>query len=159
MLIPRPARRLISAVGQPLAALAVSLALVALALAALGANPALTLTALANGAFGNWVAFTDTLVKATPLVFTGLTVSVAFSGALWNIGGEGQLLAGALAATACGIHVGSWPHPLAIATVLGVGTLAGAVWGGLSGWLRARYHVSEVISTIMLNYTAIQIVS
>ncbi|MGO9057737.1 MAG: ABC transporter permease [Candidatus Binataceae bacterium] len=159
MLIPRPARRLISAVGQPLAALAVSLALVALALAALGANPALTLTALANGAFGNWVAFTDTLVKATPLVFTGLTVSVAFSGALWNIGGEGQLLAGALAATACGIHVGSWPHPLAIATVLGVGTLAGAVWGGLSGWLRARYHVSEVISTIMLNYTAMQIVS
>lgn len=159
MPIPTLARRFIATFGQPLAALVVSLALVALALAALGANPVLTFAALANGAFGNWVALTDTLVKATPLVFTGLTVSVAFSGALWNIGGEGQLLAGALAATACGIHLGDWPHPLAIAMVLCAGALAGAVWGGLCGWLRAHYHVSEVISTIMLNYTAMQIVS
>lgn len=152
-------RRLIIALGKPLAAVAVSLALVALALAALGANPAVTLGALVNGAFGSWLAVTDTLVKATPLVFTGLAVSVAFSGALWNIGGEGQLLVGALAATACGIHLGSWPHLLAIALVLGAGALAGALWGAFSGWLRARYEVSEVISTIMLNYTAIQTVS
>ena len=123
MPIPTLARRFIATFGQPLAALVVSLALVALALAALGANPGLTFAALANGAFGNWVALTDTLVKATPLVFTGLTVSVAFSGALWNIGGEGQLLAGALAATACGIHLGDWPRPLAIAMVLCAGAL------------------------------------
>jgi ABC-type uncharacterized transport system permease subunit len=132
---------------------------VALALAALGASPAATLAALANGAFGNWTAATDTLVKATPLVFTGLAVSVAFAGALWNIGAEGQLLAGAMAATACGIHLVDWPHPLAIAIILGAGALAGASWGALSGLLKARYQVSEVISTIMLNYTAIQLVS
>jgi ABC-type uncharacterized transport system permease subunit len=148
-----------SAAGKPLAALALTLALAAMALGALGANPASTFTALAGGAFGNWLAATDTLVKATPLVFTGLAVSVAFAGALWNIGAEGQLLAGALAATACAIHLADWPRPLAVAVVLGAGAFAGAAWGALSGWLRARYAVSEVISTIMLNFIAIQLVS
>lgn len=159
MSVPPLTRRLIFALGKPLAAVALSLALVSLALALLGANPVVTLAALADGAFGNWLAATDTLVKATPLVFTGLAISVAFSGAVWNIGAEGQLLAGALAATACGVHLRGWPHPMAIAMVLGAGALAGALWGALSGWLRARYHVSEVISTIMLNYAAIQTVS
>ncbi len=151
--------RLTSAVGKPLAAVAIALGIVALALAALGANPASTFAALLSGAFGNWLATTDTLVKATPLVFTGLAVSVAFSGALWNIGAEGQLLFGALAAAACGVHLAQWPHPLAIAVVLGAGTVAGAAAGALCGWLRARFMVSEVISTIMLNFTAMQIVS
>src|SRR5690349_3560929 len=117
----RRVSRLISAVAKPLAALAVALGLVALALAALGANPAATFAALLSGAFGTWLATTDTLVKATPLVFTGLAVSLAFSGALWNIGAEGQLLAGALAATTCGIHLAHWPHPLASVFVLGAG--------------------------------------
>jgi general nucleoside transport system permease protein len=151
--------RLISATGEPLAALAFTTAVVALALVALGASPWATFIALASGAFGNWLAATDTLVKATPLVFTGLAVSVAFSGSLWNIGAEGQLLAGALAAAACGIHLAHWPHPLAIATVLGAGAMAGGAWGALSGWLRARYQVNDVISTIMLNYIAMQLVS
>ncbi len=151
--------RLISAIGKPLAALAVALALVALALAALGANPAATFSALLSGAFGNWLAATDTLVKTTPLIFTGLAVSVAFSGALWNIGAEGQLLAGALAATACGVHLAQWPRPLAIAVVLGAGSAAGALAGALCGWLRARFAVNEVISTIMLNFTVLQILS
>jgi simple sugar transport system permease protein len=145
--------------GKPLAALAIALALVALAVAALGANPAATFTALLSGAFGNWLAATDTLVKATPLVFTGLAVSIAFSGSLWNIGAEGQLLAGALAASACGIHLAQWPRPLAIATILGAGTVAGALMGALCGWLRARFSVNDVISTIMLNFTALQMVS
>jgi general nucleoside transport system permease protein len=151
--------RLVSAVGKPLGALALALGLVALALAALGANPAATFAALVSGAFGNWLAATDTLVKATPLVFTGLAVSVAFSGALWNIGAEGQLLFGALAAAACGVHLAQWPRALAITMVLGAGTAAGAAAGVLCGWLRARFAVSEVISTIMLNFTALQVVS
>jgi simple sugar transport system permease protein len=155
----RISSRMVSAAGKPLAALVATLALVAVALAALGASPWATFAALVEGAFGNWQAATDTLVKATPLVFTGLAVSVAFSGSLWNIGAEGQLLAGALAASACGIHLAHWPRPLAIAVVLGAGVIAGAAWGALSGWLRARYQVNEVISTIMLNYIAIQTVS
>src|SRR5713101_6403139 len=95
--------RLISAAGKPLAALAFTTAVVALALVALGASPWATFIALASGAFGNW-----------------------------------------LAATACGIHLAHWPRPLAIAALLGVGAIAGAAWGALSGWLRARYQVSDV---------------
>ena len=150
---------MISAIGKPLAALALALALVAMVLALLGANPLATFSALFSGAFGSWLTTTDTLVKTTPLIFTGLAVSVAFSGALWNIGAEGQLLAGALAATACGIHMARWPHALAIVTVLAAGGIAGAVAGALCGWLRARFGVTEVISTIMLNFTVIQILS
>jgi ABC-type uncharacterized transport system permease subunit len=150
---------MISALGKPLASVGVALGLVALALAAMGASPVAISAALLNGAFGNWLAATDTLVKATPLVFTGLAVSLAFSGSMWNIGAEGQLLAGALAATACGIHLGRWPHPLAITIELGAGAAAGALAGALCGWLRARFAVSEVISTIMLNFTVLQILS
>src|ERR1700693_613219 len=95
--------------AKPVAALALSAALISLILFALGASPLAVFAALLSGAFGNWLAATDTLVKTTPLIFTGLAVSVAFSGALWNIGAEGQLLAGALAATACGIHLAQWP--------------------------------------------------
>jgi general nucleoside transport system permease protein len=151
--------RLLSATGKPLAALAVALAIVALALAALGASPAATFAALLSGAFGDWFATTDTLVKTTPLIFTGLAVSVAFSGALWNIGAEGQLLAGALAATACGIHLAQWPRPLAIGAILAAGAAAGWMAGALCGWLRVRFEVSEVISTIMLNFIIMQILS
>ncbi len=150
---------IVAALGKPLGALAIALGIVALALAVLGANPAATFAALLSGAFGNWLAATDTLVKATPLVFTGLAVSAAFSGALWNIGAEGQLLFGALAAAACGVHLAQWPRPPAIAVVLGAGTAAGAVAGALCGWLRARFAVSEIISTIMLNFIAVQALS
>ncbi len=116
---------MVSGAGKPLAALGATLALVAIALAALGASPGATLTALVEGAFGNWLAATDTLVKTTPLIFTGLAVSVAFSGSLWNIGAEGQLLVGALAAAACGIHL-VFGIPVARVTVLTM-ALSGAL--------------------------------
>lgn len=145
--------------GKPLAALALAAALIALVLLALGASPLGVLAALGEGAFGNWLATTDTLVKATPLVFTGLAVAIAFQGALWNIGADGQLLAGALAAGALGIALDGWPRALATAAVLGCGAAAGALWGGLCGWLRERRGVNEVISTIMLNFVAAQALS
>ena len=145
--------------AKPIAAVAVTLAIVAVALEALGASPGEIFSALISGAFGNWLAATETLIKATPLIFTGLAISLAFTGGLWNIGAEGQLLAGALAATACGIHLAGFPRPLAITTILLAGTLAGALWAGFSGWLRARFAVNEVISTIMLNFTAQQLVA
>jgi general nucleoside transport system permease protein len=144
---------------KPLAALALAAALISVILLALGASPSGVFGALAAGAFGNWLAFTDTLVKATPLVFTGLAVALAFQGALWNIGADGQLVIGALAAGAIGPYLGRWPHPAAILAVLTAGALGGAVWGGICGWLRARRDVNEVISTIMLNFVAAQALS
>ena len=145
--------------AKPAAALALAIGLISIVLLALGASPAGVFIALCQGAFGNWIAFTDTLVKATPLVFTGLAIAVAFSGALWNIGADGQLIAGALAAGAIGPYLGGWPRPLAVAAVLAAGAAGGALWGGICGWLRARRDTNEVISTIMLNFVAAQILS
>ncbi len=150
---------MVAALLQPLAALAVSFAILAIVLLALGASPVGVFAALMSGAFGNWLACTETLVKATPLIFTGLAVSVAFQAALYNIGADGQLLMGALAAAAIGPHLAQWPRPLGIFMVLAAGAGAGALWGAICGWLRASRDVSEVISTIMLNFVAIQLVS
>ncbi len=145
--------------ARPSAALGLAAALIATLLLALGASPFAVLGALAEGAFGNWLAATDTLVKTTPLVFTGLAVAIAFRGALWNIGAEGQLVMGALAAGALGLALEGWPRPLGVALVLAAGAVGGALWGGVCGWLRERRAVSEVISTIMLNFVAAEILS
>lgn len=149
----------LAALSAPLLALLIAFAIVSLVLLALGASPAGVFAALIAGAFGNWLAFTDTIVKAMPLIFTGLAVSLAFQAALYNIGAEGQLLAGALVAAAIGPWLAGWPSPLAIALVLGAGAAAGALWGGICGWLKARRGVNEVISTIMLNFVAVELVS
>ncbi len=140
-------------------AITIAALIIAAVLIALGASPIGVLFALCEGAFGNWYALTDTVVKATPLIFTGLAVSVAFSGALWNIGADGQLIAGAIAAGAIGPYLGAWPRPIAIAAMLIAGAIGGAIWGGICGWLRARRDTNEVISTIMMNFVAAQVLS
>jgi ABC-type uncharacterized transport system permease subunit len=145
--------------ARPLAALIVAAATISIMLIALGASPAAVFADLWMGAFGSWLACTDTLVKATPLVFTGLAIAVAFQGALWNIGADGQLVVGAMAAGAIGPALGGRPHPIAILAMFAAGAAGGAVWGGLAGWLRARREVNEVISTIMLNFIAAQMLS
>ncbi len=150
---------MLSSLIKPAAALALAVALISIVLIALGTSPVAVFAALGEGAFGSWYAFTDTIVKATPLVFTGLAISMAFSAALWNIGADGQLLVGAILAGAIGPLLGGWPRPIAITIVLAAGAVGGALWGGLAGWLRARRDVNEVISTIMLNFVAVQILS
>ncbi|HTW88248.1 MAG TPA: ABC transporter permease [Candidatus Binataceae bacterium] len=150
---------ILSALLKPIAALAIAFGLIAIVLLALGASPGGVLAALVEGAFGNWLAFTDTLVKATPLVFTGLAVAIAFEGALWNIGAEGQLIVGALVAGALGPALGGWVHPIAISAILAGGFIGGALWGALAGWLKSARNVNEVISTIMLNFVAQQLLS
>jgi len=153
------AMRALSPLLKPLGAVVLAAVFISVVLFGLGAPPLGVFAALAEGAFGNWLALTDTIVKATPLVFTGLAVSLAFSGALWNIGADGQLIVGAIAAGGLGPHLGGCPRPLAIAIVLAAGALGGAAWGAIAGWLRARREVNEVISTIMLNFVAAQALS
>jgi ABC-type uncharacterized transport system permease subunit len=150
---------MLSSIAKPFAALVLAFALISIVLAALGANPFSVFGALGEGAFGNWYACVDTIVKSCPLIFTGLAVSIAFSGALWNIGADGQLTIGAIAAGAIGTHLGDFPHSIAVAIILAAGALGGAAWGGIAGWLRARRDVNEVISTIMLNFVAVQMLS
>ncbi len=145
--------------ARSLAAMAIAVAIISVVLLALGASPIAVFADLWQGAFGNWLAATDTLVKSTPLVLTGLAIAIAFQGALWNIGADGQLVIGALFAGAIGPALGGWPHPIAVFAMLAVGAAGGAIWGGFAGWLRARREVNEVISTIMLNFVAAQVLS
>lgn len=137
--------------------------LMAIAFTALGISPAKALPALWVGAFGDasfghLYPISETLVKTSPLLLTALGVVVAWRAGLFSIGGEGQLLVGALAAMATATVAHSAPGPVITLLMLISGAGAGAIWGGLAGWLRVRRNVQEVISTIMLNYVAIYLV-
>jgi|SRR5579884_3454561 len=118
------------------------------------------LRAFFSGAFGSWYAFgSGTLVRATPLILTGLSVAIAFRAGVFNIGAEGQLLMGAAAATAIALAAPTMPSVVLIPSLLIAGALAGAVWAAVAAVLRERFHVLEVISTIMLNFVAEYFVS
>lgn len=112
---------------------------------------------LFSGAFGapDLATTTVTLGQAIPLVFTGLSVAFAFRAGLFNIGAEGQLVTGAIAATWLGVTFASLPGILLLPLVLLISILAGAIWGGIAGFLKAYRGAHEVISTIMLNWIAI----
>jgi ABC-type uncharacterized transport system permease subunit len=142
----------------PIAVTIAALGASALVLLAAGANPLLALGALAEGALGDGFAVADTLGKTSPLVLTGLAVAIAFRAGVWNIGAEGQLLVGALAATAAAVPLGGAPAPVALVAALGAGSAAGAGWAAIAAGLRVRRNVSEVIATIMLNFVAIRLV-
>jgi simple sugar transport system permease protein len=121
-----------------------------------GHDPAIAMQALLRGAFGSWYAITSaTLVRAVPLALTGLAVALAFRAGLLNIGAEGQLLAGAAAATGMAGLAGPALGALAIPLVLFAGIVFGALWAGIASLLRQRFGVLEVISTIMLNFVAL----
>jgi len=101
---------------------------------------------------------TETLVSATPLIFTGLAVAVAFRTSVFNIGVEGQFILGAFGATVALLLLRGAPAPVPLIGATIAGVLTGAVWGFIPGFLKARTGAHEVITTIMLNYVAVQIV-
>jgi simple sugar transport system permease protein len=137
-------------------------ALLALVLELGGYDAGRALGALWRGSFGGGYAIgSATLVRATPLVLTGLAVAVAFRAGVWNIGAEGQLLAGAATGTALALLLPAAlaaPGALVVPAVLLAGGVAGAVWAGIAALLRRRFRVPEVISTIMLNFVAVSLV-
>jgi simple sugar transport system permease protein len=136
-------------------ALATGLAVLALGLELAGYDAGPALGALWSGAFGSWYALTSaTLVRAVPLILIGLGLALAFRGGAFNIGGEGQFYAGAIAATWLGLQVGALPWPIATTMVLSGAVLAGALWVAVPVLLRARFGVLEVISTLLLNFVA-----
>ncbi len=137
------------------AALLTGLGVLALGLEAAGYPAGRALGALWSGAFGSWYAITSaTLVRAIPLIIIGLGLAIAFRAGSFNIGGEGQFYAGAIAATWLGLHLGSLPSLLAVPAVLAGSILAGALWVAVPVLLRVRYGVLEVISTLLLNFIA-----
>jgi general nucleoside transport system permease protein len=149
--------------GARWTALGLVIAIVAgttLTLTALGFDVPRAARALIDGSFGSWYAFgSGTLVRATPLILTGLAVALAFKAGVFNIGAEGQFLTGAAAASAVALTGSRTPSVVLLPLLLAVGSLAGAAWAWIAAELRARFHVLEVISTIMLNFVAAYLVS
>ena len=120
-----------------------------------GANPIGAFLALAKGSLGSLHALGDTLVTATPLILTGLATAIAFRARLWNIGAEGQVVAGAMFAYLCQSSLPGAPAALQVCAVILGGLMGGALLGGLAGVLKTRFKVDEVISTVMHNYIVV----
>ena len=152
-------RMVTNAVGAllfPVIAIAIAFAIGAIIVLATGNNPVAAYVALLQGALGDSNAVGRTLLNATPLIFTGLAVAVAFRAGLFNIGGEGQLYIGAITAAALGVSL-SFLGFFAVVPVLGACILTGFFWGAIPGFLKARFGAHEVITTIMLNFIAINL--
>jgi ABC-type uncharacterized transport system permease subunit len=139
-------------------AIVVALILGGVVLALVGGNPFRAYAHIARASFGDVGVFSDTLVKATPLILTGLACTVAFRMKLWNIGAEGQLFVGAFAASAIvltPVLPPETPKILMLPTMAVAGFIAGALWGFVPGILKAKLNVNEVVTTLMMNYIAI----
>jgi simple sugar transport system permease protein len=143
----------------PLLATLAALGVGAVMLQLLGANPFMAYSALLKGAFGSQNALADTIVRATPLLLVGLGICIAFRAGVINIGGEGQFIAGALPATLLGLSFPDAPAIILVPAALLTGFLGGAVWGSLPGLLKAYFNVNEILSTIMLNMIAVQMMN
>ena len=123
-----------------------------------GGDPIRSYAHIARASFGSLGVFSDTLVKATPLILVGLACSIAFRMRLWNIGAEGQFYLGAFGASAIVLtpilppETSPW---LFIPVMMLAGIIAGALWGFIPGFLKARYNVNEIITTLMMNYIAV----
>ncbi len=147
----------------PVWALAATLVLSALLIAWAHAPVGRAYALLLQGAFGSRFAWSETLTRATPLILTGLAVAVAFRARLFNIGAEGQLYAGALAAVAVGgLHGGTgWNLPVVILfpAMLAAAALAGALLLLVPALLKTRFGVDEVVTTLLLNFIALLLVS
>lgn len=144
-------------ISVPVVAVLLAALIGALILAVSGASPLAAYSALLKGAFGSPTAFTRTLEKATPLVFSGLAVAFAFKGGLFNIGAQGQLLFGAIISAALGFAIEGLPAYIHAPLALLGGAAAGALFGAIPGALKTYTGAHEVITTIMLNYIAINI--
>jgi general nucleoside transport system permease protein len=135
----------------PLLAIGISFLIGAVIIIATGNNPVTAYAALISGAIGSPSAIGRTLVNATPLVFTGLGVAVAFRAGLFNIGGEGQVFIGAITAAGLGVALGPLDLFATLVCLLAC-ILTGFLWGAIPGFLKAYFGAHEVVTTIMLNF-------
>ena len=140
----------------PVFATLAALLIGAIMLLALQVNPIVAYSALFQGAFGSTNAFAETLVRATPLLLVGLGICIAYRGNVINIGGEGQMIMGALASVWIGINLTGLPGWVVIILGLLAGTIVGCIWGGIAGFLKAYFNVNEILSTVMMNAIAVQ---
>ena len=140
-------------------ALIIALLLGAVMMVVLGADPLIGYSALLTGAFGGSYALSSTAVQAVPLLLVGVGICIAFRANVFNIGGEGQIAMGGLASAATALALPDLPGPVLIPLVLLAGAAGGGIWGAIPGVFKAKYNVNEILSTIMLNLVAVQVMN
>jgi simple sugar transport system permease protein len=153
--VERAKRSVLSEFAVPAAAVGVGLVLGAVLMLLTGASPLRGYGALLQGSFGSPVNVSETIVYITPLIFTGLSMAVAFRCGLFNIGAEGQFIVGMVAAAVAGCSIRGLPWILHMPISVLAGAAAGALWASVPGFLKARFGVHEVVNTIMMNYIAL----
>ncbi len=143
----------------PIIAVILALALAGVLLLILGKNPLEAYASMIEGAFGSDTRIFNTISRAVPLMLVAIGICIAFRGGVINIGAEGQLFVGAVSATAFAVAAGENLTPwLLVPLTLLVGFLGGALWGSVPGYLKARFDVNEILSTVMMNEIAIRLV-
>ena len=150
--MPRWAQTLV-----PIGAILVTLLLSAIPIKMAGGELWPSYSSLFKGALGTRYNFLETCVKASPLILTGLAVAFAFRAKFWNIGAEGQLMAGATAAAAIGINVSGVPQPLLLAVIIIAGFAAGGAWAMLPAFMKMKLKVDDVVSSLLLNYVMVHL--
>lgn len=155
----RPAPSLAATLAYPVGAVVVTLAIASLLVLAAGASPLDVFALVARGAAGSQFAALETLARATPLIFTGLAVAVAFRAKLWNIGAEAQLYAGAVITVALGTGALPWPPYLLLPAIALAAMVAGALLLLGPAFLKTRFGVDEVVTTLLLNFVVLLFVS
>jgi simple sugar transport system permease protein len=139
--------------------LALSLAVVGAILLALGNDPVAALRSIIDGALGSEFRRGQTVTVIAPLLLAGLAAAIPFSARLWNVGGEGQMAIGGVAAVLVALNLGGLDSTLLVVLAVLAGTIAGGCWGLLPGVLKVRFGANEVIVCLMLNFIALLVVS
>lgn len=142
-------KEIVSAVFTVIIALIIGAVLIKIS----GNSPIEAYKTLFQGAFGSRQRMSETFVKAIPLMIMALGTSIAFKSQLWNIGGDGQFIFGALLSILVGLYSGL-PACVVMPVSLLFGAIGGGFWSGLAGWLKSKFNANEVITTLMLNYVA-----
>lgn len=146
-------------VATPFISVAIAIVVGSLVILAAGKSPVAAFSAMFSGAFGGTRQIGETLLRATPLVFTGLAVAYGFRSGLFNIGAEGQLFLGGLAAAFMGVQLAGMPWVVSAPLVLISAALAGAAWAFIPALMKARIGAHEVITTMMFSYIGRYLVS
>jgi general nucleoside transport system permease protein len=147
-------RRAISATLVYIAAFSLALAGLALVISALGGDPGSAVATMLQASLGSPAAIAQTLSRSTPLMIGAVAVALALRAGYFNIGVDGQIYAGAIVATGVGLIIGNVPVAVGVLVMLVAGAVGGALLGSIPAWLRARWGVSEIFVTVMLNFIA-----
>ncbi|MEE4636322.1 ABC transporter permease [Pseudomonas alliivorans] len=142
---------------SPLLAAVLTLACGSMLFIALGLDPWVTLHTLLIAPVSDLYGLSELMVKTLPILLCALGLAVAYQARIWNIGAEGQLLLGALAGSAVAVNIIEMESRWALVMVLIAGTLAGAAWAGVTAWLRTHFNANEILTSIMLNYIALNL--